>query len=121
VVERDLPIAFVPQQLTSYGGLELLRRFTLETLRPLIRLNQELVLETLARLEVSRLTLDVDGTIVRTGAAVAWAFRGFNPHNRKKRSYYPLLAHVAQTGHILRVKNRPGKCARLQAVRGVPP
>jgi len=183
VVKRDLPIAFVPQQLTSYGGLELvrryvrrlelprrlhaacaalggdyggarlallllalpyvgarrlehlqylvgdplvrrfaglarvptartvsnwLRRFTQETLRPLVRLNQELVLDTLARLDIPRLTLDVDGTIVRTGATVAWAFRGFNPHHRKDRSYYPLLAHVAQTGHILRVKNRPG-------------
>src|SRR5438309_4562483 len=184
VVKRDLSIAFVPQQLTSYGGLELLRRyvrrldlprrlqaacaalggdyggarlallllalpyvgarrlehlqylvgdplvgrfaglarvptartvsnwlrrFTQETLRPLIRLNQELVLDTLARLDVPRLTLDVDGTVVRTGATVAWAFRGFNPHHRKDRSYYPLLAHVAQTGHhILRVKNRPG-------------
>jgi hypothetical protein len=183
VVKRDLPIEFVPQQLTSYGGLELLRRylrrlelprrlrvacaalggdysgsrlalllmallyvgarrlehlqylvgdplihrfsglarvptartvgnwlrrFTQETLRPLIHLNQELVLETLARLDVPRLTLDVDGTVVRTGATVAWAFRGFNPHHRKDRSYYPLLAHVAQTGHILRVKNRPG-------------
>ena len=183
VVKRDLPIAFVPQQLTSYGGLELLRRylrqldvprrlqracaglggdysgarlglllmallyvgarrlehlqylvgdplvrrfaglarmptartvsnwlrrFTQETLRPLMQLNQELVLDTLARLEVPRLTLDIDGTVVRTGATVAWAFRGFNPHHRKDRSYYPLLAHVAQTGHILRVKNRPG-------------
>jgi hypothetical protein len=39
---------------------------------------------------------------------VGWAFRGFNPHHRKDPSYYPLLAHVAQTGHILRVKNRPG-------------
>src|SRR5438093_12989290 len=27
VFKRDLPIAFVPQQLTSYGGLELLRRY----------------------------------------------------------------------------------------------
>jgi hypothetical protein len=27
LVKRDLPIAFVPQQLTSYGGLELLRRY----------------------------------------------------------------------------------------------
>ena len=182
VVKRDLAIAFVPQQLTSYGGLELLRRyvrrldvprrlhaactalggdyggarvalllialpyvgarrlehlqylvgdplvrrfaglarvptartvsnwlrrFTQETLRPLVRLNQELVLDALARLDVPRLTLDVDGTIVRTGATVAWG-RGFNPHHRKDRSYYPLLAHVAQTGHILRVKNRPG-------------
>lgn len=183
VVKRDLPIAFVPQQLTSYGGLELLRRylrrlqlprrlhaacdglggdyrgaplglllmallyvgarrlehlqylvgdplvrrfaglarlptartisnwlrrFTQETLRPLVQLNREIVLDTLARLEVPRLTVDVDGTVVRTGATVAWAFRGFNPHHRKDRSYYPLLAHIAQTGHILQLKNRPG-------------
>ena len=27
VVKRDLPIEFVPQQLTSYGGLELLQRY----------------------------------------------------------------------------------------------
>jgi hypothetical protein len=182
-VKRDLPIAFVPQQLTSYGGLELLRRylrrleiprrlhracaplggdysgarlsllllallyvgarrlehlqylggdplvrrfaglarvptartvsnwlrrFTQETLRPLMQLNQDIVLDTLARLAVPRLTLDVDGTVVRTGATVAWAFRGFNPHHRKDRSHYPVLAHVAQTGHILRLRNRPG-------------
>ena len=169
-VKRDLPIAFVPQQLTSYGGLELLRRylrqleiprrlhaactavggdysgarlalllmallyvgarrlehlrrfaglvrvptartvgnwlrrFTQETLRPLVQLNQDPVLDTLAHLDVPRLTLDVDGTVVRTGATVAWAFRGFNPHHRTDRSYYPLLAHVAQTGYILRLK-----------------
>jgi len=182
-VKRDLPIAFVPQQLTSFGGLELLRRyvrrleiarrldracaalggdyrgarlglllmallyvgarrlehlqylvgdplvrrfaglarvptartvsnwlrrFTQETLRPVVQLNREIVLDTLARLDVPRLTLDVDGTVVRTGATVAWAFRGFNPHHRKDRSYYPLLAHIAQTGHILQLKNRPG-------------
>ena len=182
-VKRDLPIEFVPQQLTSYGGLELfrryvrrlalrrrlhtacaalggdysgarlallvlallyvgarrlehlrylagdplvrrfcglarvptartvanwLRRFTQETLRPLVQLNQDLVLDAVAKLRLPRLTLDVDGTVVRTGATVAWAFRGFNPHHRKDRSYYPLLAHIAQTGHILRLKNRPG-------------
>src|SRR5207302_5556037 len=77
-------------------------------LRPLVRLNEEVVLDTLARLPLPRLTLDVDGTVVRTGATVAWAFRGFNPHHRKDLSYYPLVAHVAQTGHILRLKNRPG-------------
>src|SRR5918996_2213449 len=27
VVKRDLALQFVPQQLTSYGGLELLRRY----------------------------------------------------------------------------------------------
>jgi hypothetical protein len=52
-----------------------------------------------------RLTIDVDGTVVCTGATVQWALRGFNPHRRKDVSYYPLLA---QTGQILRLKNRPG-------------
>lgn len=183
VVKRDLSIEFVPQQLTSYGGLELLRRyvrrldlparlaracaalggdyrgaslglllmavfyvgarrvehlryladdplirrfaglarvpsgrtvsnwlkrFTQETLQPLIQLNREIALDTLAQLRLPRVTVDVDGTVVCTGAQVAWAFRGFNPHHRKALSYYPLLAHIAQTGHILRLKNRLG-------------
>src|SRR2546429_10009786 len=34
--------------------------------------------------------------------------RGFNPHHPEDPSYYPLLAHLAQTGQILRLKNRPG-------------
>jgi len=105
LVRRFAGLARVPTARTVGNWL---RRFTQETLRPLVRLNQEVVLDTLARLNVPRLTLDVDDTVVRTGATVAWAFRGFNPHHRKDRSYYPLLAHVAQTGHILRVKNRPG-------------
>ena len=182
-VKRDLPIEFASQRLTSYGGLELVRRylrnvaigprlraalaaipsdygsarlallviglfyvgarrlehlqylvgdpvvarfcglarlptartvsnwlkqFTQATLAPLVQLNHDLVVETLAARRLPRLTIDVDGTVVCTGAQVQWAFRGFNPHHRKHLSYYPLLAHVAQTGHILRVKNRPG-------------
>ncbi|HLQ23429.1 MAG TPA: transposase, partial [Gemmatimonadales bacterium] len=78
------------------------------TLVPLVALNRDLVTEALARLNLPRLTIDVDGSVVRTGATVGWAFRGFNPHHRKDPSYYPLVAHVAQTGHILRLKNRPG-------------
>jgi hypothetical protein len=85
-----------------------LRQFTQATLAPLVQLNHALVIEAVQRLALPRLTIDLDGTVVRTGASVGWAFRGFNPHHRKDPSYYPLLAHVAQTGHILRVKNRPG-------------
>jgi hypothetical protein len=183
VVKDDLRIEFVPQQLTSYGGLELvsryfrkldivirvrralgaipsdygsarlallvvalfyvgarrleqlrylagdpllarfcglarlptprtmsnwLKHFTPAPLAPLVQLNHDLVVETLAACRLPRLTIDVDGTVVCTGALVQWAFRGFNPHHRKHLSYYPLLAHVAQTGHILKIKNRPG-------------
>jgi DDE family transposase len=185
VVKADLPIEFVPQPLTSYGGLELLRRyfrllglqrricqafsgyglggdygagrlvlvvialfvvgarrrerlrylahdplvaclaglariptdrtvvnwlkqFTQEGLQALVTLNSELLYEQLERLDLPRLTIDVDGTVVRTGNTGGWAFRGYNPHFKKDPSYYPLLAHLAQTGHILRLKNRPG-------------
>jgi len=34
--------------------------------------------------------------------------RSNNPHRRYAPSYYPLLYHIAQTGHFLEVKNRPG-------------
>jgi hypothetical protein len=54
------------------------------------------------------LTIDLDGTIISTGLQVAWAQRGCNPHHRKVPSYYPILAHLAQTGQILALKNRPG-------------
>ncbi len=185
VVKGDLPIEFVQQDLTSYGGLELLRRyfrlldlhrrvreafgaydlggdyscgrlvllvvgllavgarrleqlryvahdpllarlcglaripadrtvvnwlkqFTQDSLHALITLNSELLYEQIERLGLPRLTIDLDGTVIRTGGQVAWAFRGFNPHHRKDKSYYPLLAHLAQTGQILRLRNRPG-------------
>jgi len=85
-----------------------LRQFTAATVEALPTLNTYLVLEQLQRLALSRITLDVDGTVVRTEMQVAWAFRGFNPHHRKNPSYYPLLAHIAQTGQILGLRNRPG-------------
>jgi hypothetical protein len=105
LIARFCGLARIPTARTVGNWL---RQFTQATLTPLVQLNHELVLDAVRRLGLPRLTLDIDGTVVRTGATVSWAFRGFNPHHRKDPSYYPLLAHVAQTGHILRVKNRPG-------------
>jgi hypothetical protein len=85
-----------------------LKQFTQTSLRALARLNRELLYEQIEQLKLPRLTIDLDGTVICTGAKVAWAARGFNPHHRKAPSYYPLLAHLAQTGQILRLKNRPG-------------
>jgi len=105
LIARFCGLARIPTARTVANWL---RQFTQATLAPLVQLNHDLVIEAVRRLALPRLTIDVDGTVVRTGATVGWAFRGFNPHHRKDPSYYPLLAHVAQTGHILRVKNRPG-------------
>jgi hypothetical protein len=85
-----------------------LKRFTHKSLQALVEINSEMVCQAIERERLGRLTVDVDGSVITTGATVAWAFRGFNPHHRKEPSYYPILAHLAQTGHILRVKNRPG-------------
>jgi hypothetical protein len=85
-----------------------LKQFTQTSRHALVRLNRELLYEQLDKLKLPRLTIDLDGTVICTGAQVAWAARGFNPHHRKASSYYPLLAHLAQTGQVLRLKNRPG-------------
>ena len=78
------------------------------TVRRLQDLNAAVVGGLLPRLGLRTWTIDVDGVVVSTGLQVARAFRGFNPHQRKVPSYYPIMAHLAETTHILRVKNRSG-------------
>ena len=85
-----------------------LKQFTGERLKGLSELNGVLVHEQIERLGLNRLTVDMDGTVVQAGNQVGWAFRGFNPHRKKNKSYYPLFAHLAQTGQILKSRNRPG-------------
>jgi hypothetical protein len=85
-----------------------LKEFTHASLAALVRINSELLYDQIGQLGLRRLTIDIDGTVIRTGNKVAWAMHGFNPHHPKDPSYYPLLAHLAQTGQILRLKNRPG-------------
>ena len=86
LIARFCGLARIPTAQTVGNWL---RQFAQTTLAPLIQLNHELVIEAVQRLALPRLTIDVDGTVVRTGATVGWAFRGFNPHHRKDPSYYP--------------------------------
>ena len=85
-----------------------LKAFTMRTVGRLQDLNAAIVARVMPTLGLRTLTIDVDGVVVSTGQQVERAFRGFNPHHRKVPSYYPILAHVAETTHILRVKNRSG-------------
>jgi hypothetical protein len=85
-----------------------LKQFTSKTVGILARLNAQVVVETLRLLGARRVTVDVDGSVISTGLQVSWAQRGFNPHRRKVPSYYPILAHVAQTGQVFAVRTRPG-------------
>ena len=85
-----------------------LTSFTMRTVECLQRLNAAVIAHVVPGLRLHTVTVDVDGVVVSTGLQVERAFRGFNPHHRKVPSYYPIMAHLAETTHVLRVKNRSG-------------
>jgi len=106
LVARLCGLARIPSDRTVVNWL---KQFTRHSLRRLIGLNLELVCEQVEQLALPRLTIDLDGTVIRTGPQVGWAQYGYqSQHHRKRPGYYPLLAHLAQTGQILKLKNRPG-------------
>lgn len=74
----------------------------------MVELMRELAYDSARLAKVSRVTLELDGTVLRTGLCAEGAQRGFNPHHPKDKSYYPLTAHLAQTGQLLDIQNRPG-------------
>jgi DDE family transposase len=85
-----------------------LTQFTMSTVRCLQTLNAAVIAKVVPGLALRTVTVDIDGVVVSTGLKVERAFRGYNPHHRKVPSYYPITAHLAETTHILRVKNRSG-------------
>lgn len=105
LVQRLCGLSSLPSDRTVSRWLG---QFTNDSLQALISLNSEIVCEKLKMLNLARVTLDFDGTVLSCGDRVKWAARGYNPHNRHSKSLYPLLCHVAQTGHFLKLQNRPG-------------
>jgi hypothetical protein len=105
LVRRFAGLERVPDRTTLARTL---KRFDRRGLAELEALSDELVARALKARKLSRLTLDFDGSVLSTGMDVERAFRGFNPHQRKKPSYYPLMGTIAQTGHVIAHRNRSG-------------
>jgi hypothetical protein len=105
LVQRFCEVHVLPTARTLSRWLQ---AFTMTTVERLQQINTAVIARVLATLGVRTWTIDVDGVVVSTGLQVARAFRGFNPHHRKVPSYYPIMAHLAETTHVLRVKNRSG-------------
>jgi hypothetical protein len=105
VYRRFAGVTAVPSARTLSRWLKGFRMSTVERLQAL---NAAVIARVLPARALRTLTVDIDGTVVSTGLRVERAFRGFNPHHRKVPSYYPILAHLAETTHVLRLKNRPG-------------
>ncbi|MDI6773680.1 MAG: IS1380 family transposase [bacterium] len=85
-----------------------LKNFNETWVERLRSINAWVVAPIVKRLPLKWLSVDVDGTVNSTGLQVERAFRGYNPHHRKVPSYYAITAYLAETGHVLRVKNRSG-------------
>jgi len=105
MVLRMAGLAVLPSDRTLSRWLA---RFTGKSLRQLGIVSLDLVCRSVRQLKLRVLTLDVDGSVISTGMRVQWAQRGYNPHHRKVPSYYPILVHLAETGQVLWLKNRPG-------------
>jgi hypothetical protein len=85
-----------------------LKQFTSDSLKALVELNSELVVEKIQELGLYDLTVDLDGTVISTRGNPSWSFKGYNPIKKGANSYFPLTAHIAETGHFLSITNRPG-------------
>ncbi len=105
LVRRFCEVQVLPTARTVSRWLQ---AFTMSTVDRLQQINTAVIARVVGTLGLRTWTIDVDGVVVSTGLQVERAFRGFNPHHRKVPSYYPILAHLAETTHILRVKNRSG-------------
>lgn len=105
LVRRVLGLSRLPDASTLSRALASTDQASAEKLRRLCRC---LVLERLARLELQRITVDFDGSVLSTGRFAEGAAVGFNRKKKGQRSYYPLFCTLAQTGQILDVWHRPG-------------
>jgi hypothetical protein len=116
MILRFAGLQVLPTPRTVSRWLQRFHRSAVEQLR---QINAEVIAAIVAGyLSFRTLTIDIDGTVLSTGLQVERAFRGYNPHHRKVPSYYPITAHLAETGHVLRVQNRSGNVSDGKASIG---
>ena len=72
------------------------------------QLSRGMVLEGLQREQLSRVTLDFDGSVQSTKGHAEGTAVGFNKNKKGARSSYPLFCTVAQTGQFFDLFHRPG-------------
>ena len=105
VVRRTWSLKRLPNVSTISRVLTSFDFKAVSELRALVR---DLVLTRLGSLALPRVTLDFDGSVIRTSRWAEGTAMGFNPRKKGQRSYYPLFCTIAQTGQVLDALHRPG-------------
>ncbi len=105
MVKRLLGLQRLPDASTLSRMLKDADAKSVERLRGLLR---RLVVDRLRKLNLSRITLDFDGSVQSTRRRAEGTAVGFNKKKKGARSYYPLFCTVAQTSQVLDFLHRNG-------------
>jgi hypothetical protein len=105
MVKRLLGLRRLPDVATLSRVLAAVDGPAVDRLRALVR---GLCLDRLRQLDLPRLTLDFDGSVLSTARKAEGTAVGFNKQKRGARSYYPLFCTIAQTAQVFDVLHRPG-------------
>lgn len=105
LVLRLLQLRRLPHVATVSRVLAQVTSAMVDQLRKLLR---TLVLQRLAVLQLRRITLDFDGSVLGTNRWAEGTAVGFNRKKKGQRSYYPLFCTIAQTGQVFDFLFRSG-------------
>lgn len=86
----------------------MLREADPQSIQKLRRVVREMVLDRLASLGLTRVTLDFDGSVQSTTRRAEGTAVGYNKKKKGARSYYPLFCTIAQTAQVLDLLHRSG-------------
>ncbi len=96
------PLPSVPTMSRMLGEVDC------QSLERMREMNHFVCLSRLQEEGIKRITLDLDGSVQSTSRHAEGTAVGFNKKKKGERSYYPLLATIAQTGQIFDFLHRNG-------------
>ncbi len=105
MIKRLLGLKRLPDVSTLSRMLKGADAKTVEKLRGLLRW---LITDRLRKLNLSRVTLDFDGSVQSTRRRAEGTAVGFNKKKKGARSYYPLFCTIAQTSQVFDLLHRSG-------------
>lgn len=105
LVRRFLGLNQLPNISTVSRIMKTADEKSVENMR---NISSDIVLTRCENENLSRATLDFDGTVQSTRRFAEGTAVGYNKKRKGSRSYYPLLCTIAQTEQVLDVHHRPG-------------
>ena len=105
LVKRILGLNRLPDVATISRMLKDADEQSVENLRRLLR---DMLFERLAKMGLTRITLDFDGSVQSTRRHAEGTAVGYNKKRKGERSYYPLFCTIAQTAQVFDFLHRSG-------------